>query len=186
MNFQSDAARNKSNTAGSESNQPNFNILHDHGGYAAPPTYDNQDNSQSSKQPFRTQPINNGPEIQNYTWHPPAAPNEPCSNALYKRQCNPQCPLKYDLDWVRLNKGICFHEFKEQNSCRRKDQCWFSHEIPANLRTDIDFCKYMKRLKKTKLSKKSTVQQRASPCPRAFLMVLKRVVPRVAAPTITT
>ena len=90
-----------------------------------------------------------------YTWTPPAVVSkETCYNAFYGEQCHQQCPLNHNLDWRKLNKGICFHEFKEENSCRRKENCWFSHEIPSCLRQDVDFRKYMKRMRNAKLGKK--------------------------------
>ena len=45
---------------------------------------------------------------------------------------------RHDLNFAKFEKGMCFFEFAEKGSCKRHDTCWFSHEIPDEVRNDRD------------------------------------------------
>ena len=47
--------------------------------------------------------------------------------------CKPECPKYHDFGFVRLNRGIC-HLFVK-GKCRRRERCWFTHEIPESIKT---------------------------------------------------
>lgn len=54
-----------------------------------------------------------------------------------KNACPQSCPHAHDLDYAKIHKGICFFEFFQKGSCKRSaDECWFTHEIPDQLRGD--------------------------------------------------
>ena len=47
---------------------------------------------------------------------------------------DPNCQLSHDLDFRKVRKGVCFHEFRSAGSCHRKENCFFTHQIPQSLR----------------------------------------------------
>ncbi len=50
--------------------------------------------------------------------------------------CPSSCKKKHEFDFDKVKKGICFFEFSEKGFCRRGDDCWFTHQIPDELRED--------------------------------------------------
>ena len=48
--------------------------------------------------------------------------------------CSPECEKKHNLDFQKINRGIC-HLFV-LGTCRRKDKCNFTHEIPKTVLED--------------------------------------------------
>ena len=130
-------------------------------------------NDLSPASPQRNLPREPSPNVAedetpfNYTWIPKNTP-EPCSNAFFNKECNSSCPLNHNLNQEKIKKGVCFHEFKKKGSCRRKQECWFSHEIPSNLRVDHEFIQFVKRTKRTKLSNKTKPGTPAEPCEKAY------------------
>ena len=46
------------------------------------------------------------------------------------------CPHEHNLDYEKILKGVCFFEFSKKGSCKRGEDCWFTHEIPDQLRSD--------------------------------------------------
>ena len=51
-----------------------------------------------------------------------------------RRSCADSCN-KNHMDHESL-KGICLFEFARKGSCKRKDECWFSHDIPEEARNN--------------------------------------------------
>ena len=60
---------------------------------------------------------------------------------------NNNCTKRHDLDFMKIERGLCFHEFNESGSCKRKRNCWFSHEIPSELRHNNEDKEKIKKLR---------------------------------------
>ena len=60
----------------------------------------------------------------------------PCPQAFLegKHICPDSCHNDHDLDFEKIKRGTCLFEFAEKKSCKRGDTCWFSHDIPDELR----------------------------------------------------
>jgi hypothetical protein len=48
--------------------------------------------------------------------------------------CPLTCVYNHNLDYGKIRKGWCLFEFNERGSCRRSNNCWFSHDIPDAVR----------------------------------------------------
>ena len=88
----------------------------------------------------------------------PSVPNqkEICLTAFRngENSCRAECPHEHNLDYQRIKKGICY--FYISGTCHRDDKCWFSHEIPASIKTKPEVVKaateFVKRMKDKKLA----------------------------------
>ena len=64
--------------------------------------------------------------------------NEVCVHSFKAKRpaCPGSCPYDHNLDYAKIMKGICFFEFAKEGSCKRGNECWFTHQIPNQLRSD--------------------------------------------------
>ena len=71
----------------------------------------------------------------------------PCPIAFLngKVSCSGTCHKNHDLDFEKIKKGVCLFEYAKKDSCRRGHTCWFSHEIPNELRQDASMREKMSR-----------------------------------------
>ena len=46
------------------------------------------------------------------------------------------CKKKHMLNFNRIRRGLCYLEFDQIGSCKRENNCWFTHEIPDIVRQD--------------------------------------------------
>ena len=71
---------------------------------------------------------------------------EICVNAFLNEEarCPSSCNRNHDLNFEKIKKGVCLFEFAEKGTCRRGHECWFSHEIPEELRKDKEMIQKMK------------------------------------------
>ena len=53
-----------------------------------------------------------------------------------------QCSKIHNLDFVRIRKGLCHHHVLGE--CKRKETCWFTHEIPQSIKNKGDTVKQAK------------------------------------------
>ena len=71
-----------------------------------------------------------------------------------------KCQYEHDIDFKKVNRGICAFEFAEVGGCSYGEKCMFTHEFPHELRTDKqteeDMNDVMRRIKKRGLSQKDT------------------------------
>ena len=70
------------------------------------------------------------------------------------------CEKRHKLNFERIQNGLCFREFEKMGSCKRKNNCWFTHEIPDKIRREKEAIEKIKILRSTiKRSKEERKKQ---------------------------
>ena len=84
--------------------------------------------------------------------------DEICAQAWYEglNACDGSCGLNHTINYDKLDRGICCWEFAAEDTCTRKEECFFCHEIPPIARTD------QRVIEKVRLSKLKATKRRSS------------------------
>ena len=57
------------------------------------------------------------------------------------------CEKRHKLNFERIQNCLCFREFEKMGSCKRKNNCWFTHEIPDKIRREKEAIEKIKILR---------------------------------------
>ena len=60
-----------------------------------------------------------------------------------KKCSEEECRANHNIDFSK--KGVCIFEFQKEGSCKRKENCWFLHEIPMWYRSSPEIREEMKQ-----------------------------------------
>ena len=63
------------------------------------------------------------------------------------------CGLSHSINFSKLDRGICYHEFDEKDSCTWGDNCNFCHDLPEIARSDPNVKKTVEESKQRKRQK---------------------------------
>lgn len=54
-----------------------------------------------------------------------------------RNSCPHSCVKRHDINFEKVQRGMCFFEFAQKGTCKRSsEECWFTHEIPEQIRKD--------------------------------------------------
>ena len=95
--------------------------------------------------------------------------DEICAKAWYEgpNACDGSCGLNHNIDYDKLDRGICCWEIVD--TCTRKDECFFCHEIPPIARNDQRVIETV-RLSKIKATKRRSSNNSSPITPPVPLM----------------
>ena len=87
---------------------------------------------------------------------------EVCHLAWYDgiEACDGSCGQSHRIDFTKLARGICYHEFAERNSCTWGENCHFCHNIPVIALTDPIVIETVENSKRRKRQMSSRRQNR--------------------------
>ena len=117
-----------------------------------------------------------------------------CMKSFKARRCvcaEGSCPHEHNLNYEKILKGVCFFEFAKKGSCKRGEECWFTHQIPDKLRSDTQMvCMLSQSLSKIQQVRESNQRKKLPveirmPDQRNFLLPMQRPQLQGSLPTQT-
>ena len=87
-------------------------------------------------------------------------PKEVCETVFKNgpNSCTTDCPCEHNLDFERIRNGVCHDYVLKQ--CRRRDKCWFSHQVPESMKIDDNVIKSAEKFTRIRAQKHELQQNR--------------------------